>query len=158
MFGSEGFVAGAFTVLVCFVPESPRYLALTGKDQAALHVLTRINGSKAAEIMREIKSTISVKSEKLFSFGVMVIFVGVMLSVFQQAVGINAVLYYAPRIFDSMGMGNPMVQTVIMGVVNILFTLVAVFTVEKLGRKPLLIWGSIGMAIGAFGGGVGQCR
>ncbi len=151
MFGSEGFVAGAFTVLVCFVPESPRYLALTGKDQAALHVLTRINGSKAAEIMREIKSTISVKSEKLFSFGVMVIFVGVMLSVFQQAVGINAVLYYAPRIFDSMGMGNPMVQTVIMGVVNILFTLVAVFTVEKLGRKPLLIWGSIGMAIGAFG-------
>ena len=101
--------------------------------------------------MREIKSTISVKSEKLFSFGVMVIFVGVMLSVFQQAVGINAVLYYAPRIFDSMGMGNPMVQTVIMGVVNILFTLVAVFTVEKLGRKPLLIRGSIGMAIGAFG-------
>jgi SP family xylose:H+ symportor-like MFS transporter len=81
----------------------------------------------------------------------MVIFVGIMLSVFQQAVGINAVLYYAPRIFDSMNMGNPMVQTVIMGIVNITFTLVAVFTVEKLGRKPLLIWGSIGMAVGAFG-------
>ena len=81
----------------------------------------------------------------------MVIFVGVMLSVFQQAVGINAVLYYAPRIFESMNMGNPMVQTVIMGIVNIAFTLVAVFTVEKLGRKPLLIWGSIGMAVGAFG-------
>ncbi len=93
----------------------------------------------------------AVKSERLFSFGIMVIFVGVMLSVFQQAVGINAVLYYAPRIFDSMGMGNPMVQTVIMGIVNIVFTLVAVFTVEKLGRKPLLIWGSIGMAIGALG-------
>jgi len=151
MFGSEGFVAGAFTVLVCFVPESPRYLALTGKDQAALHVLTRINGSKAAEILREIKSTVEVKSEKLFSFGFTVIFVGVMLSVFQQLVGINAVLYYAPRIFDSMGMGNPMVQTVIMGVVNIAFTLVAVFTVEKLGRKPLLITGSLGMALGAIG-------
>ena len=81
----------------------------------------------------------------------MVIFVGVMLSVFQQAVGINAVLYYAPRIFDSMGMGNPMVQTVIMGVVNIIFTLVAVFSVEKIGRKPLLIWGSLGMAVGAAG-------
>ncbi len=81
----------------------------------------------------------------------MVIFVGVMLSVFQQAVGINAVLYYAPRIFESMNMGNPMVQTIIMGIVNISFTLVAVFSVEKLGRKPLLIWGSIGMAIGAFG-------
>lgn len=74
-----------------------------------------------------------------------------MLSVFQQAVGINAVLYYAPRIFGDMGMDNPMVFTVFMGVVNILFTLVAVFTVERLGRKPLLIWGSIGMALGAFG-------
>lgn len=151
MFGSEGFVALAFTILVCFVPESPRYLALTGRDSKALSVLTKINGSKAKEILNEIKNTVSVKSEKLFSFGVMVIFVGVMLSVFQQAVGINAVLYYAPRIFDSMGMGNPMVQTVIMGIVNILFTLVAVFTVEKWGRKPLLIYGSFGMAIGAFG-------
>ena len=81
----------------------------------------------------------------------MVIFVGVMLSVFQQAVGINAVLYYAPRIFESMGMSDPMMNTVYMGIVNITFTLVAVFTVEKLGRKPLLIWGSIGMAIGAMG-------
>ncbi|MDE6096500.1 MAG: D-xylose transporter XylE [Muribaculaceae bacterium] len=151
MFGSEGFVAFAFTILVCFVPESPRYLALTGRDSKALSVLTKINGSKAKEILDDIKNTVSVKSEKLFSFGVMVIFVGVMLSVFQQAVGINAVLYYAPRIFDSMGMGNPMVQTVIMGIVNILFTLVAVFTVEKWGRKPLLIYGSFGMAIGAFG-------
>jgi SP family xylose:H+ symportor-like MFS transporter len=74
-----------------------------------------------------------------------------MLSVFQQAVGINAVLYYAPRIFGDMGMTDPMQNTVIMGIVNILFTLVAVFTVEKLGRKPLLISGSIGMAIGAMG-------
>ena len=65
-------------------------------------------------------------------------------------VGINAVLYFAPRIFESMGMGNPMIQTVIMGIVNISFTLVAVFTVEKFGRKPLLITGSIGMGIGAF--------
>lgn len=152
MFGSEAFVAALFTVLVFFVPESPRYLALKGEDSKALKTLARINGSKAAgTILAEIRSTVSVKSERLFSFGVMVIFVGVMLSVFQQAVGINAVLYYAPRIFESMGMGNPMVQTVMMGIVNIAFTLVAVFTVEKLGRKPLLIWGSIGMAAGAFG-------
>lgn len=152
MFGSEAFVALVFTVLVCFVPESPRYLALKGNDSAALSILSRINGRKAAaQILEAIKSTVEVKSERLFSFGVMVIFVGMMLSVFQQAVGINAVLYYAPRIFDSMGMGNPMMQTVIMGVVNIVFTLVAVFTVEKLGRKPLLICGSLGMAIGAIG-------
>lgn len=152
MFGSEAFVAMIFTILVCFVPESPRYLALIGKDNKALEILSRINGKKAAEeILNNIKSTVEVKREKLFSFGIMVIFVGVMLSVFQQAVGINAVLYYAPRIFDSMGMGNPMIQTVIMGIVNIIFTLVAVFTVERLGRKPLLIYGSIGMAIGALG-------
>jgi len=152
MFGSEAIVAAIFTILVCFVPESPRYLALIGKDNKALVILSRINGRKVAtEILDAIKSTVEVKTEKLFSFGIMVIFVGVMLSVFQQAVGINAVLYYAPRIFDSMGMGNPMVQTVIMGIVNIAFTLVAVFTVERLGRKPLLIWGSLGMAIGAIG-------
>lgn len=152
MFGSEAFVAALFAILVCFVPESPRYLALKGRDGKALDVLTRINGAAVAgKILADIKSTVSVKSEKLFSFGVMVIFIGVMLSVFQQAVGINAVLYYAPRIFESMGMGNPMAQTVMMGVVNIIFTLVAVFTVERLGRKPLLIGGSIGMAVGALG-------
>lgn len=152
MFGSEAFVAALFTVLVLFVPESPRYLVLIGKDKAAFNVLERINGtSKAEAILNEIKATATEKTERLFSFGVLVIFIGIMLSVFQQAVGINAVLYYAPRIFDSMNMGNPMVQTVIMGVVNIIFTLVAIFTVEKWGRKPLLIYGSIGMAVGAFG-------
>ncbi len=152
MFGSECVPAGLFTLLVCFVPETPRYLVMVGQDDRARHILARINGSRIAdEIISDIKNTISVKTEKLFSYGFLCIFVGIMLSVFQQAVGINAVLYYAPRIFQDMGMQNPMVQTVIMGVVNISFTLVAVFTVEKLGRKPLLIWGSIGMAAGAFG-------
>lgn len=152
MFGSEAFVAAIFTILVCFVPESPRYLTLKGRDAQALNVLAHINGmEKARKILADIKATVTRKSERLFSFGVMVIFIGVMLSVFQQAVGINAVLYYAPRIFESMNMGNPMVQTVVMGVVNIIFTLIAVFTVEKIGRKPLLIWGSIGMGVGALG-------
>lgn len=152
MFGSEAVPAGLFALLICFVPETPRYLVMVQKEDKALRVLSRINGDEAGrEILEEIKNTITTKTEKLFTYGVLVIFVGIMLSVFQQAVGINAVLYYAPRIFADMGMDKPMVQTVIMGVVNISFTLVAVFTVEKLGRKPLLIWGSIGMAIGAFG-------
>ena len=152
MFGSEAFVAGLFTVLICFVPESPRYLALKGRDTKALAILERINGvAKGKSILQNVKETLVEDKGKLMSFGMLVIFIGVMLSVFQQAVGINAVLYFAPRIFDSMGMGNPMVQTVIMGIVNILFTLVAIFTVEKLGRKPLLIYGSAGMAIGALG-------
>ena len=152
MFGSECVPALLFTILICFVPETPRYLVMIGRDESAMKVLTRINGLKAAqEILSEIKNTITVKSEKLFAYGFLCIFVGIMLSVFQQAVGINAVLYYAPRIFKDMGMENEMAFTVLMGVINILFTLVAVFTVEKLGRKPLLIGGSIGMAIGAFG-------
>ena len=152
MFGSEAFVAALFTILVFFVPESPRYLAMKGKDKKALDILTHINGTiKAKAILDDILATTETKSERLFAFGVRVIFIGIMLSVFQQAVGINAVLYYAPRIFESLGMANPMVQTVMMGVVNIAFTLVAVFTVERWGRKPLLIYGSVGMAIGAFG-------
>ena len=152
MFGSEAVPAGLFALLICLVPETPRYLVMVNQDQKALSILSKINGSeKAQQILSDIKETITVKTEKLMTYGWMCIFVGIMLSVFQQAVGINAVLYYAPRIFQDMGMGDPMQQTVIMGVVNILFTLVAIFTVEKLGRKPLLIWGSIGMAIGAMG-------
>ena len=152
MFVSEAVPAGLFALLVLLVPETPRYLAMCGRDEKALNVLSRINGSLQAKvILAEIKATTEEKTEKLFTYGWMVIFIGIMLSVFQQAVGINAVLYFAPRIFDTMGMANPMVQTVLMGVVNILFTLLAVFTVEKWGRKPLLISGSIGMAVGAFG-------
>ena len=152
MFGSEAVPAGLFALLICFVPETPRYLVSIGQDQKALGILSKINGTlKANQILQDIKETMVVKTEKLMTYGWMCIFVGIMLSVFQQAVGINAVLYYAPRIFGDMGMENPMVVTVFMGVINILFTLVAIFTVEKLGRKPLLIWGSIGMAIGAFG-------
>ncbi len=152
MFGSEAVPAGLFSLLVLLVPETPRYLVMVGKDDEALFVLSRINGMRqAVAILRDIKSTAEEKTEKLFTYGVTVIFVGIMLSVFQQAVGINAVLYFAPRIFESMGMGNPMAQTVFMGVVNILFTLLAIFMVERLGRKPLLIVGSLGMAIGAAG-------
>jgi len=152
MFVSEAVPAGLFALLVLLVPETPRYLAMTGQDDKALGVLSRINGElKARAILAEIKATAEEKTERLFTYGWTVIFVGIMLSVFQQAVGINAVLYFAPRIFGSMGMGNPMVQTVMMGVINLLFTLLAVFTVEKWGRRPLLISGSIGMAVGAAG-------
>ena len=152
MFGSECVPAGLFTLLILLVPETPRYLVMSGQTDKALQVLTRINGSSvASQVLSDIKATVVEKKEKLLAYGFLVIFIGCMLSVFQQFVGINAVLYFAPRIFESMGMGNPMTQTVLMGIVNISFTLVAIFTVEKLGRKPLLITGSLGMAIGAIG-------
>ena len=152
MFGSEAVPAGLFALLICFVPETPRYLVSIGQDKKAEGILAKINGSlKAQQILQDIKDTMVVKTEKLMTYGAMCIFIGIMLSVFQQAVGINAVLYYAPRIFGDMGMDDPMMLTVFMGIINISFTLVAVFTVEKWGRKPLLISGSLGMALGAFG-------
>ena len=156
MFVSEAVPAALFALLILLVPETPRYLALNGHYQKALAVLTRINGEqRAGEILLEIKNTASQdirkRHEKLFAYGFLVVFIGCMLSVFQQIIGINAVLYFAPRIFESMGVSNNMLFTVIMGVINISFTLVAVFTVEKLGRKPLLITGSLGMAVGALG-------
>ena len=156
MFVSEAVPAALFALLILLVPETPRYLAIHGHEEKALEVLANINGeARAREILSDIKSTVTTdskkKHDKLFAFGFMVVFIGCMLSVFQQIIGINAVLYFAPRIFESMGMGDPMFQTVLMGIINISFTLVAVFTVEKLGRKPLLITGSLGMALGALG-------
>jgi SP family xylose:H+ symportor-like MFS transporter len=152
MFVSEAVPAGLFALLILLVPETPRYLVMNGRDDQALTVLSNINGeAKAREILAEIKATVVEKTEKIFTYGFLVVFIGCMLSVFQQIIGINAVLYFAPRIFESMGVSNNMLFTVIMGVINISFTLVAVFTVEKLGRKPLLITGSLGMAIGALG-------
>jgi SP family xylose:H+ symportor-like MFS transporter len=154
MFMSEAFIAAIFGALLFFVPKTPRYLVLIGKKDEALSILNKINGvKKAKEILTEIVATSKEKTEKLFSYGVLVVVIGILLSVFQQAIGINAVLYFAPDIFAKVSGGSAnsgMFQTVIMGVVNISFTLVAIFTVDKFGRKPLLIIGSIGMAIGAF--------
>ena len=152
MFVSEAVPAGLFALLILLVPETPRYLTLIGRDEEAMKVLSNINGEQEARIiLSEIKATVETPKENLLSYGWMVVFIGCMLSVFQQIIGINAVLYFAPRIFESMGVSNNMLFTVIMGVINISFTLVAVFTVDKLGRKPLLITGSIGMALGALG-------
>ncbi len=151
MFTSEAIPASIFAILMFFMPETPRYLALQHKDEKALSILTKINGlEKAKEILGEIKSTVESSKGKLLSYGKVVIVVGILLSVFQQFVGINVALYYAPRIFESMGAAKDasMLQTIIMGLVNVVFTVVAIMTVDKWGRKPLLITGSIGMAIG----------
>ena len=122
MFGSEAVPAALFTVLICLVPESPRWLAMNGRDGKALAVLSKIGGPECAKtILDDIKATAHERRERLFAYGWLVVFIGVMLSVFQQVVGINAVLYYAPRIFGDMGMTNPMFNTVMMGLVNIAF-------------------------------------
>ena len=154
MFLSEAIPAGLFGLLLFFVPETPRYLALIHQEDKALKILSKINGKElASKILKDIKETLTHHvSAKIFSYGKKVIIIGILLSVFQQFVGINVALYYAPRIFESMGAGKDasMMQTVIMGLVNVLFTVLAILTVDKWGRKPLLMVGSIGMAIGMF--------
>lgn len=157
MFLSEAIPATLFLLLLIGVPETPRYLVSKHKNEKAFYTLTKLYDEVMAKAtMFEIKHSFADKEgekAKLFSFGKKIIVIGILLSVFQQFVGINVALYYAPRIFESMGAGRDasMVQTIIMGLVNVTFTLIAIFTVDKFGRKPLLIIGSIGMTIGMFG-------
>ena len=85
----------------------------------------------------------------MFSFGMLLIFIGIMLSVFQQFVGINVVLYYAPEIFKNVGFDTnaSLFQTIIVGAVNLAFTVVAILTVDRLGRRPLMLLGAGGIAV-----------
>ncbi|MFV0346482.1 MAG: D-xylose transporter XylE [Bacteroidales bacterium] len=160
MFLSESIPAALFGLLLFLVPESPRYLVFRGKDDKSLKILSKIGGkSRAAAVLADIKSSMfrarqeSDKRSRLFSYGIVLIIVGILLSVFQQFVGINVILYYAPRIFESMGVAKDvsMLQTVVMGIVNVIFTVIAIMTVDNIGRKKLLMIGSIGMALGMFG-------
>lgn len=150
MFLSGAIPAGIFIALLFFVPETPRFLVLNGQEDKALKVLNKIAGeSQAKIILEEIKATTHEANAPWLSYGFLIIFVGIMLSVFQQFVGINVVLYYAGNIFRNMGAStdSSLMQTIIVGAVNLAFTVVAIMTVDKYGRKPLMIIGSIGMAI-----------
>jgi SP family xylose:H+ symportor-like MFS transporter len=150
MFLSGAIPAGLFLILLLFVPETPRYLVMKGKDDKALKVLNKISGTNnAPAILEEIKGTLHEKSVPWLSFGFFVIFIGILLSVFQQFVGINVVLYYAGNIFRNMGAStdSSLLQTILVGSVNLIFTVVAIMTVDKFGRKPLMIIGALGMAV-----------
>jgi len=165
MFWSELFPAGIFFLFLFFVPNSPRWLIMKNQDEKAIAVLERINGeAKAKEIYKEIKDSLADDKLKTDDKSInhkkglgIILFVGIMLSVFQQVTGINAILYYGAEIFSkALGYGaeDALKQQILLGGVNLLFTFVAIFTVDKWGRKPLLITGTVGMAAGILTLGV----
>jgi MFS transporter, SP family, xylose:H+ symportor len=151
MFASGAVPALGFLLLLFLVPETPRYLMLKGNEAGARAVLNKLGSAAETEReMTEIRASLAEHhSGKLFSFGVLVVFIGIMLSVFQQFIGINVVLYYAPEIFKGMGLSTnaSLWQTIIVGAVNLIFTVVAVLTVDKYGRRPLQIIGALVMAV-----------
>lgn len=151
MFLSGAIPAGLFLILLFFVPETPRFLMLKGNESGARAVLAKLVLSEEGDKeISEIRASLSGHhSGKLFSFGMLLIFIGIMLSVFQQFVGINVVLYYATDIFKGMGFTTnaSLFQTIIVGAVNLVFTVVAILTVDRLGRRPLQIIGALVMAV-----------
>jgi SP family sugar porter-like MFS transporter len=165
MFGAEAVPALLFFVLMVFVPESPRWLVKNGRSGDAEKVLTRVGGASfAAEALAEIRATLGadeigrVRFRDLFEPGLArVLFIGIVLAVYQQWCGINVIFYYAQEIFTAAGYGvsDVLFNIVVTGTVNLVFTLVAIRLVDRLGRKPLMLAGSAGLAVvfGLIGAG-----
>jgi SP family arabinose:H+ symporter-like MFS transporter len=157
MVGSEVIPALLFFIALFFVPESPRWLSKEGRNDEALSVLSRINSEeKAIKVHQEIKSALGQEKgtlKELFEPGLrMAMIIGVFLALFSQITGINAIMYYAPEILKKAGFGvnSALMQTVIIGFVNTIFTFVAIKYIDKLGRRTLLLWGVSGMALCLF--------
>lgn len=158
MLWSELWPASAFFLLLFFVPHSPRWLMIKGRKREAFEVLCTIteNRQKAEDEFKQIDESLGntdhPKALTLFAKGMgFVLFLGVMLSILQQVTGINAILYYGAEIFSSaLGYGpeDALKQQLWLGAVNLIFTFVAIFSVDKWGRKPLLIYGVAGMFLG----------
>lgn len=158
MLGSEIIPALIFFLLLFLVPESPRWLVKNGQRDAALKTLTNLGGSSHAdEQLREIDRTLQDKRKvhlaALFRGNMRKVMVlGILLAAFQQITGINAIIYFAPTIFAKTGVAtsSAFLQSVIVGVVNVGFTFVALALIDRIGRKPLMLFGSAGMAISLF--------
>jgi len=154
MLGSEVLPALLFFTAMFFVPKSPRWLVKEGRDDEAFGILTDINGpEKAKSILAEIKEALLEEKgtlKELFSGRFKkAVLVGIVLAVFSQFQGINAIMYYAPVIFEEVGIptDKAFLQTVIIGSINTLFTFIAILFVDKVGRKALLLGGGAGMGI-----------
>ncbi len=158
MFGAEMLPAALFTLLLFFVPESPRWLVKAGKPRKALIVLARVDGRQAAEMeLAEIGRTIRGKEgswKELFAPGIRrALLVGVGLAFFGQLTGVNVVVYYGPVIMRNVGlqMGNALFYQMALGTINLVFTMLAIWKIDSWGRRPLLIGGMAFVAISMGG-------
>ena len=154
MLGSETLPALLFFTIIFFIPESPKWLIVKGKLDKASTVLAKIYASDA-EVKEEIQTTqTSLRSESkgawsdLLKPGILIaVIAGSAIAILGQFMGVNAVLYYGPKIFSDAGFDNPMFSTVLVGVVNMVTTILAVFIIDKVGRKQLIYWGVSGMIL-----------
>jgi len=154
MFGSGALPALLLLSLLFAVPESPRWLAKQQRPAEALAVLSRVSGPQQAALeLADIQQAIAQESgslTQLFQPGMRIVLViGVALAVLQQVTGINVFLYYAPEIFKKFGSETQaaLLQTVVVGAVMFIFTIVAIWTVDRWGRKPLMLVGAAGMGL-----------
>jgi len=162
MFGSEAIPATLFLLLLLFVPESPRWLTKQGREDKALAILSQVEGSDYARSeVDAIKANLSEESNsigQLLQPGLRIaIVIGIVLAVIQQVCGINVFLYYGPEIFKTISSSKvdvALLQQIVVGAVMLLFTVTATWTVDRIGRKPLMIFGFFGMLISLTGLGV----
>ena len=148
MFGAEMLPAFLFIVLLFFVPESPRWLIKAGMEKRGFSILSRINGIKnASSELSEIKTALSREEGKLSELlkpGLrLALIVGVGLSFFGQLTGVNIIVYYGPTILENAGfkLGSALQFQVAIGIINFIFTIIALWKIDKWGRRPLLIGG-----------------
>ncbi len=158
MFAAEAVPATFFMLMLLGVPESPRWLIIKNKDEKAGKILAKVGGKDFAEkelfqIKESLKDTSKkerLKIKTVFKANYrFVLFIGLFLAVFQQWSGINVIFFYAPDIFakTNLGINAALFQTAIIGVVNIVFTLISMWMIDRIGRKILMIIGALGMAI-----------
>ena len=153
MLGSNMLPAVLFFFCLLFIPESPRWLVKENKNNAAFKILERINGPILAGLeLEDVKGTITKEKSSfrqlLHPTMRIALLIGLVLPFFSQLTGITTVMYYAPAIFEKAGFqsGSAMGSAAVIGFFNMIFTVVAIWKIDKWGRKPLLIWGFAGLS------------